>query len=135
MLNKDDGAWVRIEARRIAERDGRRWDDLTDSEIGSYIDRGYRNFLARKNEERAATQPTQTRHPSTEHLLSLFEYEHLPLHLQEISKPLHDLAHSMADMLGEGPELSVGLRRLWDAKNNLVMQRVVDLRDGEATDQ
>jgi len=69
------------------------------------------------------------RHPSTEHLLSLFEYEHLPPHLQEISKPMHDLAHQMVDQLKDGPELTVGLRRLWDAKNNLVMQRVIDKRE------
>ena len=68
------------------------------------------------------------RHHSTVHLLSLFEYEHLPPHLQDISKPLHDLAHDMADHLEDGPELSTGLRHLWDAKNNLVMQRVIDRR-------
>lgn len=88
-----------------------------------------------KGEREKSTRKAARLHPSTEHLLSLFEFEHLPLHLQEISKPLHDLAHSMADMLGEGPELSVGLRRLWDAKNSLVMQRVIDLRDGEDTDR
>jgi hypothetical protein len=68
------------------------------------------------------------RHPGTEHLLSLFDYEHLPLSLQAISKPVHDLAHGLADTLRDGPELSVGLRHLWDAKNSLVAQRVIDLR-------
>lgn len=68
----------------------------------------------------------QPRHPSTQHLLRLFDYRHLPPHLQEISKPMHDLAHDMVDKLQDGPELTVGLRRLWDAKNNLVMQRVLD---------
>lgn len=71
------------------------------------------------------------RHPSTEHLLSLFEYKHLPPHLQAISKPISDLAHALTDQLQDGPELSVGLRCLWDAKNNLVMQAVIDRRQEE----
>jgi hypothetical protein len=69
-----------------------------------------------------------TRHPGTVHLLSLFEYEHLPPHLQEISKPISELAFLLADQLTDGPELSAGLRKLVEAKDCLVRQRVVDLR-------
>lgn len=68
-------------------------------------------------------------HPATQHLLSLFEYKHLPPHLQEVSKPCADLAHLMAHTLQDGPELSTGLRHLWDAKNNFVMQRVIDTKE------
>ena len=60
------------------------------------------------------------RHPSTEHILSLFRYEHLPEHLQQISKPFSDLAHAMADSLGDGPELTVGLRKLLESKDAAV---------------
>jgi hypothetical protein len=74
------------------------------------------------------TVTDSSRHPGTVHLLSLFDYTHLPPHLQAVSKPLHDLAHDMADRLNDGPELSAGLRNLWDAKNNLVMQAVLDAR-------
>lgn len=31
-------------------------------------------------------------HPATQHLLNFFRYEHLPPHLQAISKPMADLA-------------------------------------------
>lgn len=75
------------------------------------------------------TDGASDRHPGTLHLLSLFEYEHLPPHLQRISKPIHDLAHDMVDRLDDGPELTTGLRHLWDAKNNLVMQAVIDRRE------
>lgn len=66
-------------------------------------------------------------HPAVQHLLKQFRYAHLPPALQEISKPIHDLAHQMADNLQSGPELSVGLRHLLDGKDALVRQRVADL--------
>lgn len=66
-------------------------------------------------------------HPAVQHLLKQFRYAHLPPALQEISRPMHDLAQSMAEQLGSGPELSVGLRHLLDGKDALVRQRVEDL--------
>ena len=60
------------------------------------------------------------RHPGTLHLLSLFEYEHLPPHLQTVSKPSHDLAFEMARALLDGPELTFGLRQLLLAKDAFV---------------
>jgi hypothetical protein len=68
------------------------------------------------------------RHPGTLHLLSLFEYAHLPAHLQEISQPISDLALRLTDQLDDGPELSAGLRKLVEAKDCLVRQRVIDRR-------
>ncbi len=41
-----------------------------------------------------------TLHPSIVELLGFFAYEHLPEHLQVISKPFHDLAQKMVDELG-----------------------------------
>lgn len=55
-------------------------------------------------------------HPATAALLRFFKYEHLPAHLQAISKPFSDLAHQIA----EGPsnaEMTVGLRKLLEAKD------------------
>lgn len=65
------------------------------------------------------------RHPSTEHVLSLFRYEHLPERLQVVSKPFSDLAHEMADNLGDGPELTVGLRKLLESKDAIVRHAVL----------
>jgi hypothetical protein len=61
-----------------------------------------------------------TRHPSTTALLRWFEYDHLPAHLQAVSKPVGDLAHDLVDVLPDGPELSAGLRKLLEAKDCLV---------------
>lgn len=69
-----------------------------------------------------------SQHPATAHLLDLFEYKHLPEHLQDVSRPLNTVAHSMADNLGSGPELTAGLRKLLEAKDCFVRQAVIDAR-------
>lgn len=66
-------------------------------------------------------------HPSIEQILRYFEYQHLPPHLQEISKPFHDLAHLLASHL-EGPETTVGLRKLLEAKDCMVRAAVDQVR-------
>jgi hypothetical protein len=55
---------------------------------------------------------------------SAFAYEHLPAHLQAISKPIGDLARAMDELLPDGPEKAVGLRKLLEAKDSLVRARV-----------
>jgi len=62
------------------------------------------------------------------HLLDQFEFGHLPPQLQAVSSPIHDLAHTLAAMLSDGPELSDGLRNLLRAKDSFVRQRVADLK-------
>lgn len=72
------------------------------------------------------------RHPGTEHLLSLFAYEHLPEHLRAVSKPCAVLAYDMAETLADGPELTAGLRKLVEAKDCFVRQAVIDSRTASA---
>jgi len=60
--------------------------------------------------------PREAMHPSIKHILQFFEYEHLPSHLQVISKPFGDLANKLAGSL-EGPELTVCLRKLLESKD------------------
>lgn len=52
--------------------------------------------------------------------IKYFAYEHLPAHLQEISKPLGDLARQMENKLPDGPEKSAGMRKLLEAKDCFV---------------
>lgn len=59
-------------------------------------------------------------HPATANLLRFFEYQHLPPKLREISKPVHDLAHWMAEHQPESAETTVGLRKLLEAKDCFV---------------
>ncbi len=65
-------------------------------------------------------------HPSTENLLKFFHFEHLPDELRPISKACHDLAYVMVADLGEGPELTTGLRKLLEAKDCFVRQSALD---------
>ena len=59
-------------------------------------------------------------HPATAAILRYFAYGHLPAHLQDVSKPLGDLATSLAETLPEGPEVTAGLRKLLEAKDCFV---------------
>lgn len=52
-------------------------------------------------------------------ILQYFAYEHLPVHLQSVSKQCHELATAM-DQLPSGPEKSAGLRKLLEAKDCFV---------------
>lgn len=56
--------------------------------------------------------------PST--TIQFFDYDHLPPHLQKVSKPIYDLAHLMEDTLPDGPEKSAGMRKLLEAKDCFV---------------
>lgn len=68
------------------------------------------------------------RHPSTANLLSWFDYEHLPEHLQGTSKQFGDFARSIAASLPDSPELAVGLRKLLEAKDCIVRATVETTR-------
>ena len=61
-----------------------------------------------------------------EYLLQFFAYEHLPAHLQVVSKPFCQLAHAIVEdseafpdcrKLPRNPERTVALRKLLEAKD------------------
>ncbi|BCP29578.1 hypothetical protein [Mycobacterium intracellulare] len=73
-----------------------------------------------------------SRHPATQHLLDLFAYDHLPPGDVQITSGMCSLfAHEMAARLGDGPELTTGLRKLLEAKDCFVRQAVIDVRSGK----
>lgn len=57
-------------------------------------------------------------------MLKWFEYKHLPEHLQEVSKPFHDCANQLCDSVVQGPERTVALRKLLEAKDAAVRAAV-----------
>lgn len=75
------------------------------------------------------TENSRNIHPSQEELLRFFEYDHLPERLQEISKHFHWLAYALVgyaplhenstheQIVLSGPELTVALRKLLEAKD------------------
>ena len=59
-----------------------------------------------------------------EAILEFFKWEHLPPHLQEVSKPFCDLAQWMCLELPGGDERTAGLRKLLEAKDCAVRAKV-----------
>lgn len=57
-------------------------------------------------------------------IMKYFAYEHLPAHLQEVSKPIGELAKQMDETLPDGAEKSAGLRKLLEAKDALVRAKL-----------
>lgn len=75
--------------------------------------------------------------PEVEHIMQFFAYEHLPTHLQEVSKPFADLARAIVgDERGmpagmstqfpipRNPERTIALRKLLEAKDAAVRARL-----------
>lgn len=52
-----------------------------------------------------------------DYLLQFFSYEHLPEHLQRVSKPFAELAHQLVSTIPSNPERTVALRKLLEAKD------------------
>lgn len=57
-------------------------------------------------------------------IMKYFAFEHLPAHLQEVSKPIGELAKQMDDTLPDGAEKSTGLRKLLEAKDAFVRAKL-----------
>lgn len=53
---------------------------------------------------------------SPHYLLQFFKYEHLPEHLQGVSKPFGELAKELAK-LPDNPEKTMSLRKMLEAKD------------------
>ncbi len=59
-----------------------------------------------------------------EHIMQFFAYEHLPEHLQQVSKPFGRLAQSIVETLPRNPERTVALRKLLESKDAAVRAKL-----------
>lgn len=57
---------------------------------------------------------------SAEHIMQFFAFEHLPEHLQAVSRPFSALATEIVTDLPRNPERTVALRKLLEAKDAAV---------------
>jgi hypothetical protein len=62
-------------------------------------------------------------HPSAVAILQYFQFDHLPEHLQEVSRPFCELANDVA-LKYSGPEATVCLRKLLEAKDCAVRAKL-----------
>ena len=58
-------------------------------------------------------------------IMQYFEFSHLPEQLQQVSKPIGELAKQMDDDLPDCAEKSAGLRKLLEAKDCLVRAQLI----------
>lgn len=58
--------------------------------------------------------------PKDERMAKWFAYEHLPPHLQRVSRPFHDLGVKITQLVEPGPERTVAMRKLLEAKDAAV---------------
>lgn len=61
---------------------------------------------------------------SEERMLKWFEYGHLPKHLQDVSLTFHKAAVRICEDIQPGPERTVALRKLLEAKDAAVRAAV-----------
>lgn len=59
-----------------------------------------------------------------EPILQFFGYQHLPKHLQEVSKLFYELATEIVGNLPRNPERTVALRKLLESKDAAVRARI-----------
>lgn len=59
-----------------------------------------------------------------EHILQFFAWQHLPPHLQEVSRPFAELAEEIVLRLPRNQERTVALRKLLEAKDAAVRAMV-----------
>lgn len=57
-------------------------------------------------------------------VLQYFAYEHLPPHLQEVSRPFEEMAFQIVKNLPRNPERTVALRKLLEAKDAAVRAKI-----------
>lgn len=71
--------------------------------------------------------------PST--TIRYFAFEHLPQHLQAVSRPIGELAQKLEAELPDGPEKSAGMRKLLEAKDCFVRAALDKPRESQAVVQ
>lgn len=59
-----------------------------------------------------------------EHIAQFFAWEHLPPHLQEVSKPFGEMAQRIIETLPRNPERTVALRKLLESKDAAVRAKL-----------
>jgi hypothetical protein len=55
-----------------------------------------------------------------EPILQFFDYEHLPLNLQDVSRNFYSMAHDLVSKVPRNAERSVALRKLLESKDAAV---------------
>ncbi len=66
-------------------------------------------------------------------LLMQFRFNHLPTHLQSVSRPFYSTAEWLIQNTPGSPERTLALRKLFEAKNYAVMGVILAIEEKDAT--
>lgn len=104
---------------------------------------GYGDRCSKPEHREEKTMPTKADKGSTpnplpsappagaeERMLRYFTFEHLPMHLQDVSAPFFFLATDICNALPSSPERTVCLRKLLEAKDCAVRAKIDTVREG-----
>jgi hypothetical protein len=81
-------------------------------------------FAVQQRLQRQQQQQAERGEKPKHRIMRYFEYGHLPAHLQDVSKPMGELAALMFQLVPEGPEKDAGLRKLLEAKDCFVRAKL-----------
>ncbi len=62
-----------------------------------------------------------------EPMLQFFAYKHLPLNLQQVSRPFSELAYRLVHTIDRNPERTVALRKLLESKDCAVRATIYEI--------
>lgn len=99
----------------------RTWGSIYTSALKRGIDHAYATYLADQWEKRKARKMANE---APEHIMQFFAWQHLPPHLQEVSRPFGEMAETIVATLPQNPERSAALRKLLEAKDAAVRAMV-----------
>lgn len=77
------------------------------------------------------TPPLGTPAPPAERMLRFFKYEHLPPHMQLVSKPFCDLAHAivLGDNVPESGTVTIGKGLPGSAERTVALRKLLEAKD------
>lgn len=99
----------------------RTWGSVYSSALRRGLDHGYAAYLADQWEKRKARKMTNE---APDHIMQFFTWQHLPPHLQAVSRPFGEMAETIVSTLPRNPERTVALRKLLEAKDAAVRAMV-----------
>ena len=106
---------------RGGQRDSLKSRTLVAAEVHTSEQAEGRRQRCNARSQSTSKQSTQTMATNVD---KYFQFEHLPEHVKEISKPIAELAKLMNESLPDGAEKSAGMRKLLEAKDCFVRARL-----------
>lgn len=94
--------------------------DKYDPRVVRRLPEAERNKIMSEAAELVAADYERMKPMDTDRMMKWFAYEHLPEHLQAVSKPFGQLAAQIEQTVEPGPERTVAFRKLLEAKDAAV---------------